>query len=248
MVLVLENIQKHFGHTDVLKGVNTSLSTGKTALLGENGAGKTTLLRILATTLSPSDGSVSLDGINPLGRHSRTEYRRQLGYLPQVMGAYGGFSCYQFLEYCALLKGCAMADIPRLIERALTQVDLTDRRGARVRTLSGGMLRRLGIAQSIINQPAIVLLDEPTVGLDPRQRIEMRQLINAIGENAIVLVSTHLVEDVAATCDRVLVLHDGRFRFQGTVEELTMHDSAEVPGDSPLERAFNAVTIRGAAI
>jgi ABC-2 type transport system ATP-binding protein len=197
------------------------LGPGITGLLGPNGAGKTTLIRILATLLAPSAGEVRVNGWRTSDLGDRVEIRRRLGYLPQDLGLYPRFTVFEFVDYLAILKELDdVADRHRRVRAALAAVELEDLAGRKIRTLSGGMRRRVGIAQAIVADPQLLLLDEPTTGLDPEQRMRFRQLIAGIGEHRTVVLSTHLVEDVAAVCTRVLVLWQGRARFFGTPSEL----------------------------
>ncbi len=221
MKLVLDSVSRSFGRAAALTDVSLDIGPGITGLLGPNGAGKTTLLRILATVLEPSQGTVRAGRWDPSRPADRTEVRRQLGYLPQDLGLYPRFTVFEFVDYMAILKEIAdPADRHRRVQAALTAVGLQDRARSRIRTLSGGMKRRVGIAQAIVADPGLLLLDEPTTGLDPEQRIRFRQLIARLGEHRTVLLSTHLVEDVAAICGKVVVLWEGRVLFYGTPQEL----------------------------
>ncbi|MEU2158513.1 ABC transporter ATP-binding protein [Streptomyces sp. NPDC019396] len=222
-------------------GLDLSLGTGVHGLLGPNGAGKTTLIRALATVLSPADGTLEL-----LGRHvgRMGEYRavrRRIGYLPQEFGYYKRFTVREFVEYMAWLKEVPKAQIPAAVQRAVERVGLADRADERMKALSGGMVRRVGIAQAIVNDPSILLLDEPTVGLDPAQRLRFRELLQELATDTCVLVSTHLVEDVAAACTDVLLIAEGRLVFQGTPDQLAAAGGPEHVGDSPLERGYSAL-------
>lgn len=167
--------------------------------------------------------------------------RRQIGYLPQDFGYYKRFTVREFVEYMAWLKEVPKADIPGAVQRAVERVGLADRADHRMKTLSGGMVRRAGIAQAIVNSPAVLLLDEPTAGLDPAQRLRFRELLQDLGRDTCVVVSTHLVEDVAAACSDVVLFADGRLVFQGTPDELGAAGSPDHPGDSPLERGYSAL-------
>ncbi|MEU8517627.1 ATP-binding cassette domain-containing protein [Kitasatospora sp. NPDC048722] len=222
-------------------GLDLALGTGTHGLLGPNGAGKTTLIRALATVLRPAAGSLELLGtpVGALGDHRAL--RRRIGYLPQEFGYYKRFTVREFVEYMAWLKEVPKADIPGAVQRAVERVGLADRADHRMKTLSGGMVRRAGIAQAIVNDPAVLLLDEPTVGLDPAQRLRLRELLQELGREACVIVSTHLVEDVAAACSDVVLFADGRLVFQGTPEALAAAGGPEYPGDSPLERGYSAL-------
>ncbi|MFD8889610.1 ATP-binding cassette domain-containing protein [Streptomyces sp. NPDC059566] len=224
-------------------GLDLSLGTGVHGLLGPNGAGKTTLIRALATVLRPAAGELQLLGeaVGPLGEHRAL--RRRIGYLPQEFGYYKRFTVREFMEYMAWLKEVPTADIPGAVQRAVERVGLADRADERMKTLSGGMVRRAGIAQAIVNDPAILLLDEPTVGLDPAQRLRLRELLQELGTDTCVVVSTHLVEDVAAACTDVVLLAEGRLVFQGSPGELAAAGGPEHQGDSPLERGYSALLV-----
>jgi ABC-2 type transport system ATP-binding protein len=211
-------------------------------LLGPNGAGKTTLLRMMATVIAPTSGTIRLLGGDPGHYGQRREIRRKLGYLPQSLGYYPGFTVVEFVEYFALLKEMPAARIPGAVAAAVERVGLGDKARAKLRTLSGGMLRRVGIAQAIVNEPGLLLLDEPTAGLDPEQRVTFRALLRELGAQATVVVSTHLVEDVGAACSEVALMDQGRIVFHGTPGELTARgEGTGASGDAPLERGYSAV-------
>ncbi|MEO6086767.1 MAG: ATP-binding cassette domain-containing protein [Umezawaea sp.] len=229
------------GGRNAVNGLNLRLGRGVHGLLGPNGAGKTTLIRALATVQSPSSGSLSLLG-TPLGGAARLRaLRRRLGYLPQHFGFYKRFTAREFVEYLAWLKEMPSAAIPGAVQRALERVGLADRADDRMRSLSGGMVRRVGIAQAIVNDPEVLLLDEPTVGLDPAQRLRFRELMVELGQQSCVLVSTHLVEDVAAACTDVVLIAEGSLVFQGTPADLATAGTVEHVGDSPIERGYSAL-------
>lgn len=207
--------------TTALDGLGLELGPGVHGLLGPNGAGKTSLIRVLATVAAPTGGRVRLLGRDIAGHRERAEVRRRLGYLPQEFGHYPGFTVREFVAYVAWLKEMPAARAAAAVERAVERVGLADRIDARIRTLSGGMVRRVGIAQAIVNEPELLLLDEPTAGLDPEQRVEFRALLRDVGTASTVIVSTHLVEDVAAACTEVTLIESGRLAFRGTTAELT---------------------------
>ncbi|KJK48635.1 multidrug ABC transporter ATPase [Lentzea aerocolonigenes] len=217
-------------------GVTLTMGRGVHGLLGPNGAGKTTLIRALATVLRPTSGTLSL-----LGGMELRSLRRRIGYLPQEFGHYRRFTVREFVEYMAWLKEMPARDVPAAVQRAVERVGLADRADDRLKTLSGGMIRRVGIAQAIVNDPEILLLDEPTAGLDPAQRLRFRELLTELGTDACVVVSTHLVEDVAAACTDVVLLAEGRLVFQGTPAQLAAAGTDEHAGDSPIERGYSAL-------
>jgi len=233
-------LTQRLGRTTILNGVDLQISGGVFGLLGPNGAGKTTLLRTFATVLSPASGDLRLLGYDPRRGAERTAIRRRLGYLPQHLGYYPGFTVFEFVEYFALLKEMPSAEIRPAVARAIERVGLADRAKAKLKTLSGGMLRRVGIAQAIVNDPDLLLLDEPTAGLDPEQRVLFRALLREIGQTGTVIISTHLIEDVAAACNRVALLDGGRIVFRGTPDDLSSFAEGGV-GDSALERGYTRV-------
>ena len=241
MNIEIADLTRRFGRTQAVDGVDLRTGTGVFGLLGPNGAGKTTLLRMLATVIPPSSGSLRLLERDPSAHGPRREVRRRLGYLPQNLGYYPGFTVVEFVEYFALLKEVPPRQVPAAVAAAVERVGLGDKATAKLRTLSGGMLRRAGIAQAIVNEPELVLFDEPTAGLDPEQRVEFRSVLRELGERATVVVSTHLVEDVGAACAEVALMHQGRIAFQGTPEELVARGAGHGTGDAPLERGYSAV-------
>jgi ABC-type multidrug transport system ATPase subunit len=237
----LREITRSFGKNRAVDNVSLEAGPGVFGLLGPNGAGKTSLLRMLATVLPPSSGQLRLLDRDPRAGGERREIRRGLGYLPQNLGYYPAFTVVEFIEYFALLKEMPPGRIPKAVAAAVENVGLGAKAKARLRTLSGGMLRRVGIAQAIVNDPELLLLDEPTAGLDPEQRIQFRALLRSVGENSTVIVSTHLVEDVGAACTEVALMDVGRIVFRGTPGELSARGAGHGVGDAPLERGYSAV-------
>lgn len=237
----VRGLTQAFGRTVALDALDLRVENGVFGLLGPNGAGKTTLLRTLATAIPPKSGSVRLLGHDVSHDRERRALRRRLGYLPQQLGYYPNFTVFEFVEYFALLKEMPPADINRAVARAIERVGLGERAKAKLKTLSGGMLRRVGIAQAVVNDPALLLLDEPTAGLDPEQRVSFRALLREIGGTGVVIVSTHLIEDVATACSDVALLNQGRIAFRGTPDDLIAQGQQHIPGDSALERGYTAV-------
>jgi ABC-2 type transport system ATP-binding protein len=223
-----------------LAGVDLALDAGVHGLLGPNGAGKTTLMRVLATVASPTSGYVSVMGYDLSDHSVLREVRRRLGYLPQHFGYYPRFTVREFVEYFAWLKEMPPNEVPLAVDRAIDRVGMTDRADERLRKLSGGMLRRVGIAQAIVNDPDILLLDEPTAGLDPEQRVAFRELLRTIGVDACVLVATHLVEDVTAACATVTLMNEGHVVFRGTPADLIAAGANSTNGDTPIERGYTS--------
>lgn len=242
----VESLTVRFSRRTALDSVSLEFGPGVHGLLGPNGAGKTTLIRVLATLVNPDSGGVTLLGRQTSPSRDRTEIRRRLGYLPQAFGYYPRFTVREFVEYFAWLKQMPATEVPSAVDRALAEVGLTDRAGDKLKTLSGGMLRRAGIAQAIVNAPDLLLLDEPTAGLDPEQRVDFRSLVTRLGQRSCVLISTHLVEDVASACSDVAILYEGRVAYRGTAAELTALGAARAadegaagsPG-SPIERGYS---------
>ncbi|MFI1996625.1 ABC transporter ATP-binding protein [Actinoplanes sp. NPDC020271] len=217
----ITDLGKRYGSTTALDTLDLTIGRGVTGLLGPNGAGKTTLLRCLGTAQAPDTGRIEVFGLDPAVAADRTTLRRRLGYLPQNPGLYPNFTAAALLDYVAVLKEMTDTRQRRAeVRRVLDEVGLSDRARTRVRKLSGGMRQRLGLAQALLGSPDLLILDEPTVGLDPEQRMLFRALISRLGESRTVLLSTHQTEDVAALCERVIVLREGRAIFDGTPREL----------------------------
>ncbi|MFI6180460.1 ATP-binding cassette domain-containing protein [Nonomuraea sp. NPDC051191] len=227
--VTVRGLTKKYGRAVVLDGLDLEFGRGVTGLLGPNGAGKTTLLRSLATTLAPDGGQVRALGLDPADREQRTALRRRLGYLPQEPGFYPHFTLFELVDYVAILKELTdRRERHREVRRVLAEVDLADRARTKVRKLSGGMKQRLALAQTLLGEPDLLILDEPTVGLDPEQRMRFRALVSRLGEGRTVLLSTHQTEDVAALCERVIVMNRGLVVFQGTPGELATVASGQV--------------------
>ncbi|MER5830307.1 ABC transporter ATP-binding protein [Streptomyces sp. NPDC002130] len=218
-----------YGGTRALDDVSVRLTAGVTGLLGPNGAGKTTLLRVLATALPADRGAFTVLGHDPGTARGRQEVRRRLGYLPQTPGFHPDFTAFEFVDYVAILKEMTgRAARHREVRRVLDEVGLADVRGKRIRKLSGGMRQRVALGAALVGDPGFLVLDEPTVGLDPEQRMRFRELIAEAGQGRTVLLSTHQTEDVAMLCHRVVVMAGGRVRFEGTPAELTERAAGRV--------------------
>ena len=211
MELVIDRLSKQFQSKIAVDRVSLRLGPGVTGLLGANGAGKTTLMRLICGILKPTAGAVAFDGMDV----SQEEYRAILGYLPQDFGYYPDFSGLDFLLYMAALKGLPKAQARRKSLELLDMVGLADVYRKKVKTYSGGMRQRLGIAQALLNDPKLLILDEPTAGLDPKERVRFRELIGQLGRDSIVLLSTHIVSDVEHIADAVLMMKDGQIIWGG---------------------------------
>jgi ABC-2 type transport system ATP-binding protein len=220
--ITIENVTKSFrGNVIALDQLSLRIPTGMFGLLGSNGAGKTTLMRILAGLLLPTGGRVSAGPHDLATKAGRQALKAELGYLPQDLGIYPELTARQFLDYVALLKGIdRAADRKRRIGELLELVALTGAADRRLKGFSGGMRRRVGIAQALLNDPRLLIVDEPTAGLDPEERIRFRTLLSQLAGSRTVLLSTHIVDDVAQTCRRVAILDAGRVRFDGHVEDV----------------------------
>lgn len=218
MELTILNLTKEFGAFRAVDDVRFTMKNGVYGLLGVNGAGKTTLMRMLTTLIKPTFGEIRWDGQDVFAMDG--QYRKLLGYLPQDFGYYPDFSVNDYLMYIASIKGIRPAVARQRVKELLQQVGLTKVRNKKMKTLSGGMKRRAGIAQAMLNDPKILILDEPTAGLDPSERIRFRNLISELSEDRIVLLSTHIVSDVEYIANEILLMKDGRITMSGTAEEV----------------------------
>jgi ABC-2 type transport system ATP-binding protein len=213
----VEGLSRRYGSIRALDAVDLTLDRGITGLLGPNGAGKTTLLSVLATVNEPDAGQVSVFGLNPKDHGERVEIRRQLGYLPQELGYHRHFTVAAFLDYVAILK--EIVDRRRRAEevaRVLAAVGMERFGRRRIRSLSGGFRQRLAIAQALLGSPQLLILDEPTAGLDTEQRLRFRELLSNLPGDPVIVLSTHQVDDIAAICPKVVVVLDGHIAFTGT--------------------------------
>ena len=211
MKLSVDRLSKQYKNKIAVDRVSFSLSEGITGLLGANGAGKTTLMRMMTGILVPTSGEITADGIAV----QTEEYRSLLGYLPQDFGYYPEFTAKEFIKYIAALKGLEKRHAKRKTDELLEVVGLSEAANKKIKTFSGGMKQRVGIAQAIVNDPKILILDEPTAGLDPKERVRFRNLIAEIGKNTIVLFSTHIVSDIDSIAKSLLMMRDGQIIYEG---------------------------------
>lgn len=221
MQIVIQDLSKIYsGNIVALKHIDLSIGTGMFGLLGPNGAGKTTLMRILATLVRPTKGAAWIGGYRTDDPKEKWVVKAMLGYLPQELAFYGDLSAYEFLEYVTALKRIHWHVRKRQIQEALEVVGLAGVAKRRIKTYSGGMKRRLGIAQALIGNPSVLIIDEPTVGLDPQERVRFRNLLVALGHNSTIILSTHIIDDIAQTCPKLAILHQGSVIFSGNTGDL----------------------------
>jgi len=214
--IVIENLSKNFGEIQALKNVSLHIEKGMFGLIGRNGAGKTTFMRIIATLLNKSGGNVTVCGIpaeNP------KEIRKLIGYLPQDFSVYPNMRVYEAMDYLGVLSGLNKSVRKERINELLRKVNLSNSRKLKVKALSGGMKRRLGIAQALLHAPQVLIVDEPTAGLDPEERVRFRNLLCEIAGDRIVILSTHIVEDIEKTCEKIAVLKRGELFYNGTLKD-----------------------------
>lgn len=216
-MLSVEHVTKQYGNFTALEDISLTFTPGVYGLLAPNGAGKTTLIKMLTTLLFPTRGQILWNGEDILALGEA--YRGVLGYLPQEFGYYPGYTPRQFLRYAAALQRIPRKEVDRRIEELLDTVGLSNDAGRKLRQFSGGMLQRVGIAAAMLGDPELLILDEPTAGLDPRERVRFRELIAQWGKENIVLLSTHIVSDVAHIADTILMMKGGELIYQGVWEE-----------------------------
>jgi ABC-2 type transport system ATP-binding protein len=230
MQIIVSKLNKIYrGGVQALNDVDLTIPHGMFGLLGPNGAGKTTLMRILAGILLPSSGTVQVGAYDATTEKGRVAIKRMLGYLPQDLGLYPDLSAREFLDYMAILKGMDECKLRhQRITELLEVVALSDVANRKLKTFSGGMKRRVGIAQALLNDPQLLIVDEPTAGLDPEERIRFRNLLAEMGGDRTVLLSTHIVEDIAQTCRNLAVMKNGRVIFQGTTVEMVREARGKV--------------------
>lgn len=226
MELSVRDITKKYSDKVAVNDVSLNIEKGITGLLGANGAGKTTLMRMIADIIKPDTGNITYDGVPITVLDS--EYRNIFGYLPQEFGFYPEFTVIDYLDYMAALKGLTKADSKRKIASLLEQMALTDVRRKKIRKLSGGMRRRVGIAQALLNNPEILILDEPTAGLDPGERNKFRQLLSEFSQDRIVLISTHIVSDVEYIATRQVIMKDSKIIRDGSTDTLVKEMDGKV--------------------
>lgn len=215
--IIIDNLSKKYGKKEVLKNISLTIPSGMYGLLGQNGSGKTSLMRILAALSVPTDGEVRINGISI---KETAKIREMVGYLPQDFSMYQNMTVFGALDYLGLLSEIPDRIRKERISELLEKVNLKDNAKTKIKALSGGMKRRLGIAQALLHDPEILIVDEPTAGLDPDERIRIRNLLRSFADGRIVLLSTHIVSDVESACDGIIVLNSGRLIFQGSAEEL----------------------------
>lgn len=217
MEIKMTHVNQFYGKKQVLKDINLTIEQGMFGLLGRNGAGKTTLMKVLATLLDKKSGTIMM---NDVSIEEEQKVRAMIGYLPQDFSMYGNMTAYEALDYLGVLSGLDRRVRAERIPLLLEKVNLSVHHRTKVKAMSGGMKRRLGIAQAILHEPKILIVDEPTAGLDPEERVRFRNLLVEIAGEKIVILSTHIAGDIAATSERIAIMDDGRILFQGTVTEL----------------------------
>lgn len=240
MNVVLSNFTFGYPGVPLFSGIDVSLSTGVTGLLGPNGAGKTTLMRHLSTELKVVQGSLEFNGEPVVTRKDIRKVRLNLAMLPQFFGYVPHFTVEQHVSYCAWLMEVPKGERSSAVDMALAKVDLSTARSSSMKSLSGGMRQRAGLAGALVHDPGVIILDEPTVGLDPHQRDHFRTVVRSLGRDRLVLMSTHLTDDIAATCDRVIVLAHGRKYYEGSLDDLHELGKDHAQGGTDLEKGYFA--------
>lgn len=251
-MLSVEHVTKKYGNFTALEDINLTFDTGVYGLLAPNGAGKTTLIKLMTTLLFPTSGEILWDGENILAMKER--YREIVGYLPQQFGYYKNYTPRQFLRYMAALQGVDKRQVESTIKRLLEQVALTDAADRKMKGFSGGMIQRVGIAQALINDPKILILDEPTAGLDPKERVRFRNLIHQLSENRIVILSTHIVSDIETIAQKIVMIQEHRIqccdgpaeicgRLQGCIYEVPVGTALDAEDLVLSERQVESGTV-----
>lgn len=215
--ICLEGVNKFYGTKQALKDIDLTIPQGMFGLLGRNGAGKTTLMKVMATLLPVNSGEIDICGV-PVANAAKI--RRMTGYLPQDFSMYGNMTVYEAMDYLGVLSGLPKPVRKERIPKLLERVNLQNNHRTKVKAMSGGMRRRLGIAQAILHDPKVLIVDEPTAGLDPEERVRFRNLLCEMAEERIVILSTHIVGDIEATCENIAIMDYGEILFKGTVMEL----------------------------
>lgn len=215
--IVIEHVNKFYGKKAALSDVSMTIDTGMFGLLGRNGAGKTTLMKLLATLHSPDGGKITICNV-PI--ENTKKIREMIGFLPQDFNMYPNMSVYEAMDYLGLLSGMEEKLRKERIQMLLEKVNLLDDQKKKVKSLSGGMKRRLGIAQALLHDPKVLIVDEPTAGLDPEERVRFRNLLCEVAKDRIVILSTHIVGDIEATCEKIAILNEGQILWKGTVTEI----------------------------
>lgn len=215
--IILKDVSKFYGKKQALNNINLEIEKGMFGLLGRNGAGKTTLMKSIATLLSLSSGNITVCGINV---NEGSKIREMIGYLPQDFSMYSNMSAYEAMDYLGVLSGLDKKSRKERIPEMLSKVNLNNNMKTKVKAMSGGMRRRLGIAQAILHNPKVLIVDEPTAGLDPEERVRFRNLLSEIAEDRIVILSTHIVGDIESTCENIAVMDEGKIIFKGSVIDL----------------------------
>ncbi len=223
--IILVHVNKFYGNKQALCDVNLHIEQGMFGLLGRNGAGKTTLMKVITTLLPASGGDIHVCGI-PVKEERKV--RSIIGYLPQDFSMYGNMTVYEAMDYLGVLSGLDKKTRKQRIPELLRRVNLQNNKRTKVKAMSGGMKRRLGIAQAILHDPKVLIVDEPTAGLDPEERVRFRNLLSEIADDRIVILSTHIVGDIEATCEKIAIMDAGNIIFNGTVAELLEHADGKI--------------------
>ena len=238
MAININNLSKKYSKKEyALKDINLHIEKGMFGLLGQNGAGKTTLMRIITTLIEPTKGVVNINGIE-LKKSNYIKIKCKIGYLPQEFGIYPNLTVYEALDYLGILYKIASNKRQRKVQEIIEKVNLTKERNKKIKHLSGGMKQRVGIGQALLNSPEILVIDEPTAGLDPTERIRIRKMLNQVARDKIVILSTHIVEDIASTCNKLAILDCGKIKYSGDISGLIQQVKGKVwnckvknPGD-----------------
>jgi len=224
-MIQITNLSKNYGKKAVLKDVNLYIPGGMFGLLGKNGAGKTTLMKIMTTLINPSGGSCYINGVSI---KEKKKIRKMIGYIPQEFSLFPNFTCYEMLDYFMLLdNNDKKAERKERILEVLEKVNLSDQKHVKIKNISGGMKRRVGIAQALLSNPKVIIADEPTAGLDPEERMNLRNLLKEQAKDCAVVLSTHIISDIENCCDKIAILQKGSIVYQGTVDELKKQTHTE---------------------